>query len=436
MIDPSARFIGIDLGTSGCRAVALDARGEVHAEAHADLPRPRREGERSEQDPAHWWRAVHAVLAQLAARIDAAAVTALAVDGTSGALLLADENGDPLGPALMYDDARSRAEATLIAGVAPSGSAAHGTGSALAKLLHLRRNGAAGGARHALHQADWIAARLSGRCGVSDENNCLKLGYDAVARRWPDWLARLDVDTGWLPTVARPGEEIGRLRNEAILRLGYPPTLAIRAGTTDSVAAFIATGARNPGDAVTSLGSTIVLKVLCTLPVSAPEYGVYSHPFGGLWLAGGGSNSGGAVLLDHFTPAAMAAMTPQLQPDRATGLDYYPLRAPGERFPRNDPDLPPRLTPRPDSDLRFFQGMLEGMAHIEAEGYRCLATLGAPWPERLMTVGGGARNPAWTLIRERALGLRCVAPRSDQACYGSAMIALHGAPVPAAPGDG
>lgn len=433
MPDPSARFIGIDLGTSGCRAMAIDAQGHIHAEAHTSLPPSLREGARSEQDPGTWWKAVYTVLAQLASRIDAAAVTALAVDGTSGTLLLTDDNGEPLGPALMYDDARSRAEAALLAGVAPSDSAAHGTGSALAKLLHLHRNGGTSAARHALHQADWIGARLSGRYGISDENNCLKLGYDAVERRWPDWLARLDIDTDLLPEVVRPGTEIGLLRNDAILRLGYAPTLRILAGTTDSVAAFVATGAAAPGDAVTSLGSTIVVKVVSTQPVSAPGYGAYSHPFGGLWLAGGGSNSGGAVLLDYFTPTEMAAMTPQLRADHATGLDYYPLRAAGERFPRNDPDLPPRLTPRPDSDLRFFQGMLEGMARIEAEGYRCLAALGAPWPNRLMTVGGGARNPAWTLMRERALGLSCVPPRSDQACYGSALITLQGALTPAQP---
>ncbi len=427
MTDAPARFIGIDLGTSGCRAVAIDAQGNVCAEAHADLPRPLRDGVHSEQDPAAWWHAVHTVLAQLAARIDAAAIDALAVDGTSGTLLLADANGDPLTPALMYDDARSRAEAALIAGIAPSDSAAHGTGSALAKLLHLRRGDTELRARHALHQADWINGRLCGRFGVSDENNCLKLGYDAVHRCWPSWLARLDIDSGWLPAVVRPGTELGRLQAASIRRLGYAPDLRILAGTTDSVAAVVATGATTAGDAVTSLGSTMVLKVISTRPVSAPEYGVYSHPFGTLWLAGGGSNSGGAVLLDHFTAAQLDAMTPQLQPEHATGLDYYPLRAPGERFPHHDPELPPRLLPRPAADVHFFQGMLEGMARIEAEGYRRLAALGAPWPRRLMTVGGGARNAAWTRIRERALGLQCIPPRSDQACYGSAMIALRGA---------
>ena len=418
-------FVGIDLGTSGCRAVAVDREGGVHAEAGVAMPLPRREGDRSEQDPAIWRDAVNAVLARIAQQIDPASAHALAVDGTSGTLLLADEAGAPLTPALMYDDGRSRAEAELIARIAPPDCAAHGTGSALAKLLHLQHGAAASRARFAQHQADWIMGRLCGRFGVSDENNCLKMGYDPVQRRWPDWIGRIGADTRLLPRVVRPGSVVGSLSDAAVLSLGYPPRMRIVAGTTDSVAAFIATGASAVGDAVTSLGSTLVLKVLSATPVFAPGFGVYSHPLGDLWLAGGGSNSGGAVLLRHFTLAQMDAMTPMLRPERETGLDFYPLGAPGERFPYNDPCMAPRLDPRPADDLVFFQAMLEGMARIEALGYRRLTELGAPPPRRLMTVGGGARNPAWTRIRERMLGLTFEAPRSNQACYGAAMLALR-----------
>lgn len=425
-------FLGIDLGTSGCRAVAVDREGRTRAEARTALPPPRRDGACSEQDPALWWEAVRSVLAQIARRADPGAVSALAVDGTSGTLLLADEAGVPLGPALMYDDGRSREEAALISRIAPPDCAAHGTGSALAKLLHLQRRATARRARFALHQADWIAGRLSGVFGVSDENNCLKLGYDAVHRRWPGWLARAGADTALLPRVVRPGSTVGQLEDAEIRALGYPPQARVVAGTTDSVAAFIATGADAVGDAVTSLGSTLVLKVLSAVPVFAPESGVYSHPLGGLWLAGGASNSGGAVLLRHFTLARMQELTPRLQPERPTGLDYYPLAATGERFPYNDPAMEPRLRPRPADDALYFQALLEGMARIEALGYQRLAELGAPAPRRLMTVGGGASNPAWTRIRERVLGLSFTAPRSDQACYGAAMLAL-GSEKPAGP---
>ncbi len=422
------RALGIDVGTSGGRGVVIDSEGRVLAEASVCMPAARRDGAQREQSPELWWETVYFVLRALAAKTPPGEIDALAVDATSATLLLTDADGRPLGPALMYNDARATREAELIAAVAPTDCAAHGAGSALAKLLWLQSQPAMRQARHALHQADWIAGRLSGRFGISDENNALKLGYDPLRRRWPDWLARLDVDHALLPEVVPPGTAIGTLNAPKIRALGYRKDLAIVAGTTDSVAAFIATGADMPGDAVTSLGSTLVLKLLSAQPLFAPACGIYSHRLGDLWLAGGASNSGGAVLLEYFTVEQLEALTPTLDAATPTGLDYYPLVTPGERFPRNDPALAPRLSPRPADDARFLQGMLEGIAAIEAAGYARLRELGAPSPRRILTVGGGARNPAWTATRRRALpGIPFETPRSDQACHGAAMLALRAA---------
>ncbi|MDR2876800.1 MAG: FGGY-family carbohydrate kinase [Chromatiales bacterium] len=414
-------FLGIDIGTSGCRIAAIDISGNLLAEERVAMTSPLRAGLRSEQSPALWWQTLRAALAGMVKHIAPEAVRALAIDGTSGTLLLADERGEPLGPALMYDDARSQAEAAHLAAFAAPESAAHGASSALAKLLHLQASTKQ--ARYALHQADWLASKLSGQFGISDENNCLKLGYDPVRRMWPEWIAACDADMRLLPHVVPPGSNIGTLQHPELLALGYSPQLRICAGTTDGVAAFIATGANVPGDAVTSLGSTLVVKLLSQTPVFAPAFGIYSHRLGELWLAGGASNSGGAVLLHHFTIAQMEHMDAQLNPDAPTNLDYYPLTAPGERFPHNNPTLMPHLTPRPSDDIVFYQAMLEGIARIEALGYQRLEELGAPAPKRLMTVGGSARSSAWTRIRARILGIPFTAPRSDQAAYGAALIA-------------
>lgn len=413
-------FLGIDFGTSGCRAIAIDADGRELTQASVAMPPPRRADGCSEQDPAIWWQALREVMALIAARVPPEAIAALAIDGTSGTLLLCDAAGRPLAPALMYDDRRCAAEAAVIERFAPADSAARGSGSALARLLHLQAR--VHGARHALHQADWIAGGLCEDFGWSDENNCLKLGYDPVVRRWPDWVMRCGADAALLPRVVRAGTPLGTLRSREILELGYAPTLRVVAGTTDGVAAFLAAGGTEIGDAVTSLGSTLVLKVLSPVPVSAPRYGIYSHPCGELWLAGGASNSGGAVLLQHFTVARMEELSAHMAP-APTGLDYYPLPGPGERFPYDDPELAPRLSPRPADDALFLQAMFEGMARIEALGYRRLTALGAPAPRRLMTVGGGARNAAWTRIREREIGLNSTPPRSEDAAYGTALIA-------------
>jgi hypothetical protein len=423
-------FIGIDLGTSGCRAMAVDERGEIRGQTAVALPAPVRDGERREQEPRVWWDAVCRCLDELTQQIPADEVAALAVDGTSATLLLTDEHGEPLGPALMYNDSRAKAQAERIKTVAPADTAAHGPTSALAKLLWLQDAGLTRGARHALHQADWIAGKLCGRFGVSDVNNALKLGFDAQRRCWPEWLAPLKAPMDLLPEVVAPGATLGTLSAEHAKCFWLAPNTRIVAGATDSTAAFLATGAGAIGEAVTVLGSTLVLKVVSDTPVFAPEFGVYSQPFPGKptgrWLVGGASNSGGAVLRQFFSDAQLSAMMPLLRPEHPTGLDFYPLPAIGERFPVNDPAMQPRLAPRPEDDVQFLQGIMEGIARIEADGYALLARLGAPYPISVRSTGGGAQNAAWTTIRANLLGVIMKPAHSTDAAYGAALLAKSG----------
>jgi sugar (pentulose or hexulose) kinase len=417
-------YLGIDFGTSGCRACVIDAGRRVVAEARMPLPPPQRNGAAVEQDPAIWWSALEALLAELRTRTDLADIAALCVDGTSSTLLICDARGRPLAPALMYNDTRARDASQQVAAVAPYDCAAHGASASLAKLLWLLQLPVARQARHALHQTDWVLGRLCDRFGNSDENNALKLGYDPGARRWPDWLDRLPLPATLLPEVVPAGTDIGRIDPGIAARFGLSGDTRIISGTTDSTAGFIATGAMR-GEAVTTLGSTLVLKVRSDTPVFAPENGVYSHRLGDDWLVGGASNSGGAVLRQYFTDTDIARLTRRLRPGEPTGLDYYPLPGRGERFPVNDPDLEPGLAPRPPEDARFFQGILEGIARIEVRGYRRLAELGAPLPKRVISTGGGAANSAWRTIRSQLLGIPVVVAAHQEAAYGTALLALR-----------
>ncbi len=419
-------YIGIDLGTSGCRGIAIDGQRRMVAEAAVDLSSPLHPfAAASEQDPELWWQASLEVLRMLRKRLDEHSIRSIAVDGTSATLLLADPTGRPLTPALMYNDSRSRAELTRIAAVAPASSPVHSASSSLAKLLHLQRK-VGDQPFLALHQADWILGRLCGRFGVSDANNCLKLGFDPQAREWPEWLERLDVPFDALPQVRQPGEIAGRLSDDTAQATGIPSCCRLVSGTTDSNAATLAAGASEIGDAVTSLGSTLVLKILSERPVSAPEYGVYSHRLGDHWLVGGASNSGGAVCAAHFSQEQMRQLSEVLDFAQPTGLDYYPLLQPGERFPLNDPEKPAHLSPRPEQDLRFFQGILEGITRIEVEGYALLQRLGAPPPKRIFSIGGGAANQPWLAFREQQLGVPVIRSAQQQAAYGTALLALRG----------
>ena len=371
-----------------------------------------------------WRDSLYALLAGIPA-CERSRIHAVALCGTSGTSLLCDATGTPLLPALLYSDNRARSQAKRISELAGGQHLAATPTSSLAKLLWLQSQAEARTARYFLHQADWLAFLLHDRPGISDYHNCLKLGFDVERLRYPGWMQSHEM-APLLPQVAEPGETVASIALNVARRFGLPAECIVRAGTTDSIAAFLASRASKAGQAVTSLGSTLVLKLLSEVRVEAVEYGVYSHRFGKNWLAGGASNCGGLVLDRIFGKDRLAALSAGIDPCAGSGLDYYPLPVPGERFPVNDPDLPPRLEPRPADDVLFLQGLLESMARIEAMGYRRLAELGATPVASVMTAGGGAANAAWLKIRSSTIDAPISIAPHTEAAYGCARLALLG----------
>jgi D-ribulokinase len=413
--------IGIDVGTSGVRCVAMDAAGDIIAQAsvkHAGFGPGLR-------DPQVWWKSVQASLRSLFQQVPASRIAALAVDGTSGTMLPIDINGAPLASALMYNDVvEDEAVLDALSRLAPAASAARGPTSGLAKAMTFAT---IAGLSRVLHQADWIAGMLSGNFRVSDANNALKTGYDLLEGRWPDWIASTGFPIALLPDVVSPSTPIAAISPETAKAFGLAPETLVVAGTTDGCASFLATGANTIGDGVTALGTSLTIKVLCDKPICAPQFGIYSHRVGDMWLAGGASNSGGKVLLLHFTADQIESLCLRIDSETDSGFDYYPLADIGERFPIADPKLNPRMEPRPKDDALFLKGLLEGMANIEALGYRRLMELGAPALGSVRTVGGGAVNQVWSRIRARKLGVPFLAAASEEAAAGTARLALQGA---------
>jgi len=413
----AACVLGIDIGTSGVRVAALDLNGSLQATGtcrFADLGSDHRL-------PALWWQATGEALDDVLSQIARQQVIAISIDGTSGTVLPITGEGVPLATPLMYNDAvPDSALAEQIGNVMPATSAAGGRTSGLAKALHFSALNPA----LIVHQADWVAGQLSGIYNCTDANNALKTGYDPISGSWPNWIGKTGLDVTLLPDVYVPGTALHQLSVDSCQRFALPSSVYLVAGTTDGCASFLATGASRPGDAVTALGSTITLKMLSDEPLFAPEYGLYSHRIGDMWLAGGASNTGGKVLAHFFDEQTLATLSTGLDGSTTSGLDYYPLLTPGERFPINDAELQPRMSPRPDDDHLFLQGLLEGMTRIEAKGYSRLAEIGAPRLRSVRTVGGGAVNAAWTAMRKRELGVEFLVSESEQAAVGTARLAL------------
>jgi len=420
---PSYLYIGIDAGTSGIRACVIDDNARPHCDLNRPLPAPQHLNHTIQQDPDVWATGLFALLTDLAKAIDMQRVRAIAIDGTSGTVLLTDEAGLPLSDALMYNDASSRQQVEALRSSCPDLPIVHSVSAGLPKILYLAEHVDINKVSYIMHQADWLACQLTHVAGHSDSNNCLKTGYDAAAHQWPACILQQTPVNRWLPHVHQSGDDIAPVAHDIAIRFGFTEQVKIRAGTTDSTAAVIATGAQHIGDAVTSLGSTLVTKVICDHPITDATYGIYSQPYGDLWLVGGGSNSGGAILRHYFSDQQMREMSIDIDPASDSGLDYYPLLQPGERFPVNDPDMQPKMTPRPENDTLFFQALLEGIAQIEYSAYQRLAELGAPYPERIFSVGGGASNEKWTQIRHRYLQTDMQVCQHTSAAYGSALLA-------------
>ncbi|MGB7086052.1 MAG: FGGY-family carbohydrate kinase, partial [Phormidesmis sp.] len=392
----------------------------------------------SASDPATWKQALWALIEEIAPSVRTQ-IKRIAINGTSATVVLCDRHAKPLTSALMYDNAIARDQLPALRDIVPADSPACGpilsATSSLAKALWWHRNLAAtdpdklASASYIAHQADWLASLLHGQPAISDYHNALKLGYDVRAMAYPDWLLALPV-AQWLPEVREPGEAIAPILTALSDRFGFPSDCQICAGTTDSIAAFLASNAHSPGEAVTSLGSTLVLKLLSPTPIDHSAFGIYSHRLGDLWLVGGASNTGGAILQRFFSPAQLTELSQeiaqQIDISSPPELDYYPLNAPGERFPINDPDYPPRLTPRPAKDRDFLWGLLDAIARIEADGYQKLNDLGAPRLQRVYTAGGGARNLTWQALRQRRLNVSVSAAFQTDAAYGTAQLAIEG----------
>lgn len=419
----SGLSLGIDLGSSGVRSAVVAADGTVVAVARSSYgaaPGDRR-------DPERWWDAVTECLsvqmsALRAAGDDPAAITGIAVDGTSGSLVLTDAGLAPVTRALMYDEGGFEAEAMRIARCAPDTHIARGPSSALARALRLVKEDTANRARHLLHQADFVAARLMGHGGWTDYNNALKTGLDPATGRWPDWMTCLPLGADLLPRAVPPGTPLDSIDPGVARRFGLPAATVIHAGTTDSIAAFLAATEPRPGAAVTSLGTTLAVKLHSARRIDAPEIGLYAHRLGEGWLLGGASNTGGGVLLSLFTSTELDSLSMQIDATVESPLDYYPLLRAGERFPVNDPTLSPRMAPRPADDATFLHGLLESIARIERRAYEVMVERGATGPDRIITAGGGAANAAWTTIRARVLGLPVIAADTPEAAVGTARL--------------
>jgi len=425
-------FVGLDLGTSSLKAVALDARGEVVARARADYPTARPEPGAAEQSPGDWWTALETVAADLhTSGAPAERWAGVGLSGMIPTLVLADGAGEPVAPAVTWEDARAEPEAEALRGRL-GGERLHAlTGQwvdgryLLPMALRLARAAplAVAGAAHLLGARDWLFLRLTGEA-ATDPSTAAGFGcYGLEAGAWLDEVvAAAEAELASVPSLPAaapqgaaprlpalppvlPSTASRPLTAAAAARLGLPVGLPVCLGGADSVLGCLGLGVARPGDVACIAGTSTVLLGVADRLVADPAHRYLVTPLAGLdgwglemdllttgsafrWLAGLLDAAGG-------DEAALMAMAASVEPG-AAGLAFLPYLAPGEQGALWDPELSGALL-----GLSLGHGAAE-VARALVDGVvletrRCLAVfdeVGLPrGPVRV--AGGSAVDPAF-----------------------------------------
>ena len=414
----SGLFVGLDLGTGGVRALVVDGTGHILGRASAPIA-SFRSGSRHEQRPDQWWNATSGVLRRALdyAGADGNQLEGIAVDGTSGTLVLVDRTGQSVGNSIMYDDARARKEALELQ---EAGLERAAPSWALPKAYWIRHHEAARfeRSRYLHSQASWVAGQLTGSHATIDYSNALKLGVDLLTNAWPSTLP--DAICNRLPQVVEPATVIGSVTREASRSCGLPRGLPVIAGATDGTASFLASGANRLGECNTTLGTTLVFKVVADHPGTDPM--VYAHKLpGGRFLPGAASNTGGAWVTAADPGAWDRAAKPFIESIPAA----YPLTGTGERFPFTHPQAhghwPASLTP----EARHASGLV-GTACVERMSYEVLERATGERIDHVYSTGSGSSSDIWMQIRADLCQRTLHRPLCTDTAMGAAVLAAAG----------
>ena len=406
---PDNFYGGLDFGTSGARISIINIYKELVYFNSVDYLN-------SFKNPNTWVNSCEKLLDGLPVEIKSK-LNKLAISGTSGTLTAFNVKGDPLGEAIPYDQPCNDHK-ILLESLTTGEDHLRSPYSSLAKALNLIDQY---GTNILLrHQSDWITGWLLKDWTHGEEGNNLKLGWDLKKESWPESY----LNTSWqkcLPQIVKSGKIIGQVNFDLAERFNLNKKLILISGTTDSNASVIAAGLGKE-DGLTVLGTTIVVKKIIDKPIK--KQGVTNHRVNGHWICGGASNAGCGILSQLFSDSEIKELSRQINPSKNTSLNLLPLNSKGERFPVNNANLEPILDPRPVSDSLYLHALFEGLAKIELKGWEKLGELTGSLPKKIITIGGGSKNPQWRKIREKIINIPIVSCKKTTS-FGTALLAIN-----------
>ncbi len=413
-------YLGIDLGTSGVKAVLADAGQTVVASADAPLEVRRPRPMWSEQDPEDWWRAVCAAVASVRdRRPDAmAAVEAVGLSGQMHGATLLDSQDRVLRPAILWNDGRSGAECGILEEREPASRRITGNlampGFTAPKLLWVARNepDAFAAVARVLLPKDWLRLRMTGEHVSDMSDSAGTLWLDVAGRDWSDpMLEATGLARSQMPRLVEGSEVGGALREEVAVEWGISRCVPVAGGAGDNAAAAAGIGAVRPGAGFLSLGTSGVLFVSNAAYSPNPERAVHAfcHCLPDTWHQMSVILSA-AACVEWVAGLTGAADVPSLlaEVESAGGgpseLVFLPYLS-GERTPHNDPRAMGAFYGLTHDVGRatLARAVLEGVAFAFADGQDALLQAGAEI-RTISVVGGGARSGYWGRILASTLG--------------------------------
>jgi xylulokinase len=432
-------LVGLDVGTSGARAVAIDERGDLIASASAEYPLVTPRPGWTEQDPHGWWQASRQVLTKVAAAIPDE-VLAIGLTGQMHGSAFLDKSDEVIRPALLWNDQRTAVQCELITErigsdrlIEITGNPAL-TGFQAPKILwlrdvepvqyhHLRR---------VLLPKDYVRFMLTGEFAtdVSDASGTLLL--DLRRRTWShQLLAALEIPVEWLPAVYESSQVSGKLRPSAAAELGLPAGIPVAAGAGDNAAAAIGTGIVTNGRISSSIGSSGVL-FAHSEQISIDPSGrlhAFCHAVPGRYHLMAVTLSAGTslkwwreVLGSQPTYEDLTALA-EAAPPGSDGLFFLPYLS-GERTPHQDPNARGAFVGlrAHHTKAHLTRALMEGVVLSLREGLDIMRSLGVPIGVARAT-GGGARSPFWRQLQADIFNLPVERTIADEGpAYGAALL--------------
>jgi xylulokinase len=441
-------FLGIDTSTTSSKALLIDEEGKVVGVASSShslqTPKPLW----SEQDPREWWGAVAASIKRvlMESGVGAERIAAVGLTGQMHGLVLLDEAGNVLRPAILWNDQRTQVECDEIHArigrerfIQISGNVAL-TGFTAPKILWVQKNEPEvyARARHVLLPKDYIRFKLTGEYAMDKADGAGTVLFDLKSRDWSsEVLAELGIEPAWMPRTFEGPEFTGHLTREAALATDLKEGTPVSAGGGDQAAGAVGVGAVEPGIVGLTVGTSGVVFATTPSALIEPEGRLHAfcHAVPGMWhFMGVMLSAAGSLQWYRDTLAPTLSFDELLKeaetvPAGSEGLQFLPYLS-GERTPHPDPLARGAFI---GLTLRHGRGhmtraVLEGVAFGLKDSFTLIQNAGLGEIKQVRASGGGTKGALWRQILASALEAELVTVNtSEGAAFGAALLAGVGA---------